>query len=124
VAPSDIQRMAWSHEGHLPAYKNFPALDLDQKTAREVSPLEFVTKDDAPTLLIAGDKDTLVPITHSQEIHEALEQAEVPTKLVTIDGAGHGFVGDQLIRDGQEMCDWFETHLLEKPSEAKPAATP
>ncbi len=120
VAPSDIKRAARDAPDRLAAYDNFPALDIDQKTAATVSPLDFVTKDDAPTLLIAGDKDTLVPITHSEEIHAELKKVNVPTRLSVVEGAGHGFNAQQTIRAGQEMCDWFEEHLLDK-QEAKVA---
>jgi acetyl esterase/lipase len=119
VAPSDIKRAAWSAEGHLPAYDGFPALNLDQETAASVSPLDFVTKDDAPALLIAGDKDTLVPITHSEEIHAEFQKVKVPSKLSVVEGAGHGFNGQQMLRAGQEMCDWFEEHLLDDKESEK-----
>jgi acetyl esterase/lipase len=120
VAPSDITRMVWSAENRLDEYKKFPALDLDPEKAKEVSPLSHVSEDDAPTLLIAGDKDTLVPITHSEEIHAAFRKVGVPSKLSVVEGAGHGFTGSQLIKVGQEMCDWFEAHLLEKRADGEP----
>ena len=56
----------------------------------DVSPLLKVTES-APTLLIHGDKDLLVPIEHSKNILEALEKAKVPAKLVIVEGAAHGF---------------------------------
>ena len=44
----------------------FPALEFDPKLADSVSPLEFVTADDAPTLLVHGDKDDLVKLDQSR----------------------------------------------------------
>ena len=44
----------------------FPALDFNQKLAESVSPLQFVTADDPPTLLVHGDKDDLVKLDQSQ----------------------------------------------------------
>lgn len=118
VAPTDIKRAARGAPDRLPDYDKFPALDIDVETAATVSPLDFVTKDDAPALLIAGDKDTLVPITHSEEIHAALKKVGVPTTLSVVEGAGHGFNAQQTIQAAQEMCDWFEEHLLDKEAEA------
>lgn len=119
VAPTDIKRAAKGAPDRLPAYDSFPALDIDVETAGTVSPLDFVTKDDAPALLIAGDKDTLVPITHSEEIHAALKKVGVPTRLSIVEGAGHGFNAQQTVRAAQEMCDWFEEHLLDKEAGAQ-----
>ena len=46
-------------------YQQFPALRFDSKLAEACSPLSQVSDDDAPTLLIHGDEDKLVPIDHS-----------------------------------------------------------
>ena len=46
----------------------FPALNFEKEKAADYSPIVFVTPDDPPTLLIHGDKDTLVPISNSQII--------------------------------------------------------
>ena len=51
----------------------------------------FVTPDDAPTLLIHGDKDDLVKLDNSERILAVLEKEKVPCELVVIEGARHGF---------------------------------
>jgi len=76
-----------------------------------MSPLLAVSADDSPALLIAGDQDTLVPIWHSEKILAAFEAAGVPTGLVTIEGAGHGFAGDDMARAVSETVGWFQRHL-------------
>src|SRR5262249_34916179 len=68
-----------------------PPLTFDEKLTPEISPRLKATDKAAPTLLIHGDKDALVPIEHSTKMIEALEKVKVPCKLVTIEGAGHGF---------------------------------
>ena len=92
-----------------------PPLTFDAKLEPDVSPVLKVTADDAPTLLIHGDKDTLVPIEHSRNIVPLFEKAGVAVKLVTVEGAGHGFTPKQ----NQEimapaLMDWFEKHLAAK----------
>ncbi|MBI2481159.1 MAG: alpha/beta hydrolase [Planctomycetia bacterium] len=77
VAPTDLRIMVKDAPDRLPAYSRFPALDLDMKDAETDSPLVHVTADDAPTLLLAGDKDDLVPIQHSRNIQSAFETAKV-----------------------------------------------
>jgi acetyl esterase/lipase len=96
--------------------KDFPALDFDTELAASVSPILFVSKDDPPTLLIHGDADKLVPISHSQRMHAALKDAGVTTDFVTIPGGTHGFAGNpEHTRQATElMVAWFERHLLKK----------
>jgi len=36
----------------------------------------------------------------------------VPTGLVTIEGAGHGFAGDDMARAVSETVGWFQTQLI------------
>jgi acetyl esterase/lipase len=92
-----------------------PPLTFDAKLAPDYSPLLKVTDKTAPTLLIHGDKDVLVPIEHSKKIMVELEKAKVPSKLVVVEGAGHGFnqkQNQELV--GPEMIGWFEKYLAEK----------
>jgi acetyl esterase/lipase len=89
-----------------------PPLTFDAKLEPDVSPLLKVTEKSAPTLLIHGDKDELVPIEHSRNIVPALEKAKVPVKLVVVEGAGHGFNAKQnaeLIAPA--VMGWFEKYL-------------
>lgn len=111
VAPTDLRIMVWKAPDHLPAYNRFPALDLTVEEAAPVSPLLQVTPDDAPTLLIAGDADDLVPIKHSRDIQAAFQAKGVKSQLIEIAGAGHGFKGDDAARATQEMAAWFEKQL-------------
>jgi acetyl esterase/lipase len=92
-----------------------PPLTFDPKKEPDCSPLLKVTDRSAPTLLIHGDKDLLVPISHSQNMLAAMEKAKAPCKLITIEGAGHGFSPKQ----NQEtvspaMFEWFEKYLAAK----------
>jgi acetyl esterase/lipase len=113
VAPTDLTIVIHSAPESLPAHKNFPALDLDRAAAAEHSPLSKVTADDAPTLLLAGDADELVPIDHSRRIREALEKQGVTNRLVEYPGAGHGLTGNDLADAIKQMVAWFQTHLVD-----------
>lgn len=111
VAPTDLRVAAKDAPDRLPAYERFPALDIDQKTAEPDSPLLHVTSDDAPTLLLAGAKDDLVPIFHSRNIQKAFEDAKVTSKLIEFPEAGHGFGGEDAQKATEAMVDWFVKHL-------------
>jgi len=111
VAPTDLRIMAWSNPAHAPVYNRFPALNLTEVEASQMSPLVAASKDDAPTLLIAGDKDDLVPIKHSQDIQKAFEEKGVESRLFVVEGAGHGFAGNDLKKSIDEMVNFFEAKL-------------
>jgi acetyl esterase/lipase len=92
-----------------------PPLSFDAKKEAACSPILHVSARTAPSLMIHGDKDLLVPIEHSTNMLAVLEKAKVPCKLVTVVGAAHGFSQKQ----NQElvlpaMLGWFETHLAAK----------
>ncbi len=114
VAPTDLRIMVWSAEGHLPAYNGFPALDLEIKEAAKFSPLLYVTKDDAPTLLIVGKKDDLVPIKHSEDIFQAFQEQQVPTELVVFPDSGHGLVPADVAKAMAQQVAWFQKYLAKK----------
>lgn len=90
-----------------------------EQIGHDISPLYFVTPDDAPTLIIHGDADKLVPIQQAQIMIDALTKAGVPCKLITKPGAGHGWAGFE--KDVETITDWFDTYLKDKPA-TKPVA--
>ncbi|WP_197231951.1 alpha/beta hydrolase family protein [Novipirellula artificiosorum] len=118
VAPTDLRIMSKDAPDRLEAYDRFPALEIDAKTAEADSPLVFVTSDDPPTLLLAGAKDELVPISHSRNIKAAFEKANVTSELIEFENAGHGFGGEDAQKATNAMVDWFVTHLTDNTAEA------
>ncbi len=97
---------------HEKLSKAFPALKFDADRAVDVSPLLHASSDDAPTLLIHGDQDKLVPIHNSTNMLAALQEAKVPSELITIEGASHGFGGEDAKRASAAWVAWFDQHLL------------
>ena len=92
----------------------FPALNFEKEKAPDYSPIVHVSPDDPPTLLIHGDKDDLVPISNSKIIHEAFQKSNVKSEFITIEGAGHGFRGEDATRASNLMVSWFEKTLLKQ----------
>lgn len=97
-----------------PLREQFPALKFDPQRSDEFSPLKHVTSDDPPVLLVHGDKDELVPIWHSEKIRDALETVKVPSRLVVIEGAAHGFNAEGNKTMYSSMVGWFNQHLAAK----------
>jgi len=85
-----------------------------RKIAHEISPIDHVSSDDAPTLMIHGDADRVVPVQQAETMAEALKKAGVTTKLIVKPGADHGWFN--IIGDINEFVTWFDTHLAPKPS--------
>lgn len=80
--------------------------------ARRASPLSYVTKDDAPILIVHGDNDPLVPLAQSEIFREALKKAGVPAELYVVKGGGHGGFQDPEV-DGRVRA--FFDRLLKRP---------
>ncbi len=88
----------------------------DPKRLREimsaVSPITHVSKTSAPTLMIHGDKDTLVPLQQSESMAAKLKEAGVAVEVIVRKDAGHGWV--TLPLDLELLADWFDKHLKKK----------
>lgn len=116
VAPTDLRIMAKDAPERLPAYDRIPALELSVQESVADSPLVHVTADDPPTLLLASDKDDLVPVQHSRNIQAAFEHAGVKSRLIEYKDAGHGFQADDAEKSQAEMVAWFEATLTPEPN--------
>ena len=90
----------------------FPALDYDPELVPTVSPILFVDANDPPTLLIHGDQDPLVDVTHSYAIKEKFEKEGVESELIVIPGGKHGFGGEDAARANKARLEWFQKFLL------------
>lgn len=58
--------------------------------AKSASPIEHVTTDDAPFLIVHGDKDPVVPYAQSVDFEKKLEAAGVSAIFLTVEDGGHG----------------------------------
>lgn len=84
------------------------------KTLRELSPFWQITKDCAPTFIITGDNDALVPHEQSVRFIKKLEELNVPAKIDIRPGAGHGWAN--MSKDYNLFADWFEKYCPVAPT--------
>jgi dipeptidyl aminopeptidase/acylaminoacyl peptidase len=91
--------------------RDFPALDFDRTQVDAMSPELQVTPKTAPTLMIHGDQDTLVPLHHSEKLKTQLDNKNVTNELIVIQDAGHAFLGSDKTRAEKAMFVWFDRHL-------------
>jgi acetyl esterase/lipase len=101
--PTDLSR--WENR------RAFPATTLTEAEAAQYSPIRFVSPGAAPSLIVHGDADRVVPIVEGETMYAALSKAGVPASFIRIEGAGHRFDGADFTRATAGMVKWFEDHL-------------
>jgi acetyl esterase/lipase len=80
-----------------------------REIGRTISPVNRVSADSPPTLIIHGDADKLVPIQQAEIVIAKLKEDGVPAELVIKKGAGHGWAN--LLKDIPTIADWFDKYL-------------
>jgi len=117
AAPFDFQQFD-------PETRKFKPIADEAKVAeigRSISPINHVSPDDAPTVIVHGDADRLVPIQQAEILVEKLKAAGVEAKLVVKPGAVHGW--PRMDKDLVIFADWFDAHLG-KPAAKSPPGGP
>jgi acetyl esterase/lipase len=88
-----------------------------QRLGEQFSPARFVSAKTAPTLIIHGDADPLVPIQQSQLFVQRATAAGARAVLVTRPGAAHGGKTWTTINaDRALFADWFDQYLRGLPA--------
>jgi acetyl esterase/lipase len=108
-----------------PKTSSYQVIDDEAKIreiGKRISPVNFVTADDAPALIVHGDADKLVPIQQAEVMIAAMTKANVPCKLVTKPGLAHGWLDAG--KDVETFADWFDEHLANKPASPAPTTEP
>jgi acetyl esterase/lipase len=111
--PSDFTK---SYGKSVDAHEVLPLwLGGDVETARlrhiQASPLNWVTPDAAPTLLIHGTEDKYVAHEQAEWMHGRLKACGVDVELLTLEGAGHGFKGPDAEKAEKALLEFFEKKL-------------
>ena len=75
------------------------------------SPLTHVTPNDAPFLIVHGDRDPLVPLAQSVRLHRALKAAGVTSDLHIIEGASHGGLSFIARPERKRLVAFLRRHL-------------
>jgi acetyl esterase/lipase len=111
--PSDLTK---SYGKSVDAAEVLPLfLGGDLETARlrhiQASPLNWVTPDAAPTLIMHGTDDKYVAYEQGIWMRDRLQACGVEVEMITFEGAGHGFKGADAENAGQSLITFFEKHL-------------
>jgi len=87
---------------------------IEYKRAQKASPINYISADDPPFLLIHGDNDKVVPFTLSEDMYKKLQEMKVTSKLVTVEGGVHGANIVNTPDMKKEMVQWMDQYLIEK----------
>lgn len=83
---------------------------------RRTNPVTYVSRDDAPFLILHGERDPLVPVHQSGLLFEALRKAGVPVIFHKIAGAGHGGPEFQGSVARAMVLAFLDEHLKRSPA--------
>ncbi len=75
------------------------------------SPLYWVTPAAAPTLLLHGTEDKYVNYEQATWIFDKMKAAGVDVELLTLQGAGHGFKGDDAAKAEKAALEFLDKRL-------------
>lgn len=91
-------------------YELVTGINIKKMVMKKMSPMYYVDKTTAPTLIYHGDKDPIVPIEQSSLYIQKLESFNVSSKLLIKKGAEHGW-DNGMVDDRKALADWFDIYL-------------
>ena len=95
----------------------------DPEIYKKTSPISYIAHAQTPTLIQHGSVDKRVPIPNAYELRQALEDHNVPVKMVVYEGFGHSINKPKQQRAVmQENENWFAHYIWGEPLD--PALTP
>ena len=116
--PTDLTLpMSWLQR--LIMRRAFGTDDPDAELLRQVSPMQYVTRNAPPFLILHGEQDSAVPVEQAQALHQKLADAGNTVTLVVVKNANHNFkpTGGAIQPTRQEisarMADFFDRWLKE-----------
>lgn len=111
--PSDLTKSYGASVDAAQVLPLFLGGDLEQERHRHIlaSPLYWVTPDAAPTLCIHGTKDAYVAYEQATWMVDRLKACDVDVELLTLEGAGHGFKGEDAVKADQALFAYFDKRL-------------
>lgn len=85
--------------------------DKKPNVFEQASPINYVTSQSAPTLLLHGGKDGLVPVSQSKNLKAKLDKAGVPAELIIYPNEGHGWWGTTQQDSFKKIAAFLKKHV-------------
>lgn len=98
--PCDFEKMELFNHDDRPDFKDrFAARILGSDTGpreelaryREVSPINYLSQNSPPLLMIQGDKDTTIPVKHAYYMRQKAAEVGAPVEIMIIKNSGHNW---------------------------------
>jgi dipeptidyl aminopeptidase/acylaminoacyl peptidase len=81
----------------------------DEKFAKTVSPMNYLSKNSPPVFIVHGDADPTVPYQHSVDLHKKLDELGVKNKFITVEGGLHGKFDKEKNSDiNKQIAEWLK----------------
>jgi acetyl esterase/lipase len=108
-------------QGYAAAFSSQPLTpEARRELGARISPVRFVSARMAPTLIIHGDADKLVPFQQAQLFAQRATAAGGNVRVIVKPGAEHGGkTWTDLPGDLERMADWFDQHLRGLPAKTR-----
>jgi dipeptidyl aminopeptidase/acylaminoacyl peptidase len=87
------------------------ALAAKQEDYRKASPALYHPRTPAPTLLVHGSVDSVVPVQQALALQARLRQAGGEARVIVLEGEGHTWAGPQLTRSIDQMLTFLDAAL-------------
>jgi acetyl esterase/lipase len=87
-----------------------PEGSAEWQVFHDASPISWVSSGDAPTLLIHGDKDPVVPFAQAETMFKALRASNVEAEVVRVPNGGHVWAADWA-GFPDVIARWLDRHL-------------
>ncbi|MBS1748682.1 MAG: alpha/beta hydrolase [Bacteroidetes bacterium] len=83
----------------------------DKEIFIQSSPINFITKNAPPTIILQGGKDDLVPQSQAIALNKKLEENNVVHQLVVYPNEGHGWTGNNLLDSFNKIKDFINANV-------------
>lgn len=111
--PADLTTSDWGFFDKL----GFLVVFGTSKNWKKASPINYVTKNDAPFLVVAGDRDDKVDVRQSQWFYARLQASGVQSELLIVKNSDHEFApkGGALLPTRADvtkrLADFFDKNI-------------
>ena len=82
---------------------------------RQSSPVNFVSRSSAPTLIFHGARDQVVNVSQSKLLKQRLEKVNVPSELVIYPQERHGWHGSKMSVSFDKIENFLNEHVNQGP---------
>ena len=85
--------------------------EANMEAYRQSSPINFVTAQSPPTLILHGSADAVVAVSQSQALKAKLDVAGATSQLQVYEGEGHGWYGAKMAHSFDLVQAFLNQHL-------------